>query len=227
MTDRPVRPALSRRLVQTPIVAVLRADDASRYDAVIDVLVEHGITSIELTLTTPDTLEQLPRLVERLGADADLGVGTVTSVEQADAAIGGGAHYLVTPVTLPEVVAVGVAAGRPVFPGALSPTEVFAAWTAGATAVKIFPAQTVGPGYGSHLRGPFPDLAFIPSGGVGEADVQPWLRAGAAAVSVGGPLIGDALAGGSLTALGERAERFRALAAEARAETRTESVAAR
>ncbi|MDR5700202.1 bifunctional 4-hydroxy-2-oxoglutarate aldolase/2-dehydro-3-deoxy-phosphogluconate aldolase [Agromyces aerolatus] len=214
MTDAPARTALSPRLAETPLVAVLRADAATQYDPVVDVLVEHGIRSIELTLTTPDTLDRVASLVERVGDVADVGVGTVTTAEQARTAIERGADYLVTPVWLPGVVEVAVAAGTPVFPGAFTPSEVFAAWTAGATAVKIFPAQTVGAVYGSHLRGPFPDLEFIPSGGVAEADVLPWLRAGAAAVSVGGPLLGDAFSGGSLTALADRAKRFRDLVGE-------------
>ncbi|MCR2800232.1 bifunctional 4-hydroxy-2-oxoglutarate aldolase/2-dehydro-3-deoxy-phosphogluconate aldolase [Microbacterium sp. zg-Y818] len=191
-----------------PLVAVLRADAASRYDAVIDVLVDHDIRSIELTLTTPGTLDRVTSIVDRVGASVDVGVGTVTKVEEAKAAIDRGAHYLVTPTARPEVVAVAVAAGTPILAGALTPTEVFTVWEAGATAVKIFPAQTVGVGYGSHLRGPLPDLQFIPSGGIAQHDVAPWLLAGAAAVSVGGPLIGDALQGGSLAALADRAKRF-------------------
>jgi 2-dehydro-3-deoxyphosphogluconate aldolase/(4S)-4-hydroxy-2-oxoglutarate aldolase len=214
MTDAPARLPLPPRLVETPLVAVLRADAAEHYDAVVDVLIEHGIRSIELTLTTPGTLDRVASIVERVGGAGDVGVGTVTTVAEARGAIERGADYLVTPVTLPDVVAVAVANGTPVFPGALTPTEVFAAWTAGATAVKVFPAQSVGAAYGSHLRGPFPDLAFIPSGGIAEGDVVPWLRAGAAAVSVGGPLIGDAFKGGSLAALADRTKRFRDLVGE-------------
>lgn len=209
MLDRASVPSL---LAATRIVAVLRAASADHYDAVVDVLVSNGVRSIELTLTTPGTLEKVPGIVRRVGDSADIGVGTITSPVQAVKAIDQGARYLVTPITLPEVVTVAVYAGVPIFPGALTPTEVFAAWSAGATAVKIFPAQAVGADYGSHLLGPFPDLAYIPSGGIGELDVEEWLRAGAVAVSVGSPLLGDALRGGSLKALAERAARFRAIA---------------
>ena len=192
-------------LLSSRIVAVLRAADASAYERVIDVLIRSGITSIELTLTTPGTLEALPGLLRRAGTGAEIGVGTVTSVAEAEQALNAGAGYLVTPVTNTEIIATAAAAGRPIYPGALTPTEVNSAWTAGATAVKIFPAQTVGAHYGGHLLGPFPQLRFLPSGGVRLQDIGPWLSNGAMAVSLGGPLIGDALRGGSLDALAARA----------------------
>ena len=90
----------------------------------------------------------------------------------------------------------------------MTPTELFASWSAGAAAVKIFPANQVGPGYLNDLRGPFPGIAAVPSGGVDLLGAEAWLRAGAAAVSVGGPLLGDALRGGDLEALRDRATAF-------------------
>ena len=98
-----------------------------------------------------------------------------------------------------------------VFPGGLTPTELAAGWDAGATAVKIFPAQTVGAGYLKHLRGPFPDLQAVPSGGVDLDASREWLAAGAVAVSIGGPLLGDALKGGDLPALRDRCRAVRAV----------------
>ena len=161
---------------------------------------------IELTLTTPGTLEALPDLLRRAGADAEIGVGSITCVAEAEQALDAGASYLVTPFTNPDVIATAVRAGRPIFPGALTPTEVHTAWSAGATAVKIFPAETVGAQYGAHLLGPFPALKFLPSGGIRMEDIGPWLRSGAIAVSLGGPLLGDALRGGSLDGLAARAQ---------------------
>jgi 2-dehydro-3-deoxyphosphogluconate aldolase/(4S)-4-hydroxy-2-oxoglutarate aldolase len=206
----PTRASVSSVLRERPVIAVLRANDPGAYDAVVDVLVENGIRSIELTLTTPGTLEHLSSLLERF-TDAEIGVGTVTTVDEALCAIDAGAHYLVTPVLDTAVIRVAVEAGIPVYPGALTPTEVFAAWQAGAAAVKIFPAETVGAQYGTHLRGPFPGIEFIPSGGVALDDIPAWLQAGAAAVSLGGPLIGDALKGGSLEALANRCRRVVAI----------------
>jgi 2-dehydro-3-deoxyphosphogluconate aldolase/(4S)-4-hydroxy-2-oxoglutarate aldolase len=183
---------------------VLRAADARDYDSVVDTLAANGIRSIELTLSTPGTFEHLPAMIERVGTDVEIGIGTIVTADQARRAIDAGARYLVTPIINLEVIALAVQNAIPVFPGGLTPTELFSGWDAGATAVKIFPAETVGPQYGGHLRGPFPDIEFIPSGGVGLDDIPTWLKAGAVAVSLGGPLVGDALRGGSLDALAER-----------------------
>jgi 2-dehydro-3-deoxyphosphogluconate aldolase/(4S)-4-hydroxy-2-oxoglutarate aldolase len=217
MTTPAGRIAPSHVLRDNPIIAVLRATDPRDYDTVVDVLIENGVRSIELTLSTPGTLEHLPSLVKRVGDSAEIGVGTITDDEQAAAAIAGGADYLVTPVLRLDVIRRAVDNGVAVYPGGFTPTELFAAWEAGATAVKIFPAQTVGPKYGAHLRGPFPDLLFVPSGGIAQSDIAAWLSAGATAVSLGGPLVGDALSGGSLDALADRARQTTAIVAEWRA----------
>lgn len=204
----------STLLREHAVIAVLRARDPHDYDAVVDVLAENGVFSVELTLSTPGTLAHLPSLVGRGGVE--IGIGTITNVDQAQRAIDGGATYLVTPVTRLDVIERAVANGVPVYPGGLTPSELFSGWEAGATAVKIFPAETVGPQYGAYLRGPFPELEFIPSGGVTIEDIPRWLEAGAIAVSLGGPLIGDALSGGSLDALAARARHVVEVVAEAR-----------
>lgn len=205
MTDRlplPERSAASR------LIVVMRATSAEQYPEVIDVLAEAGARSIELTLTTPGTLEALPDLVRRFGDRVDLGVGTITTVEQARRACDGGAAYLVTPVIDHPVISASLDRGVPIVPGGLTPTELHSAWAAGASAVKVFPSSVVGAGYVKDLRGPFPELRVIPSGGVDLDAAEAWLAAGADAVSVGGPLLGDAFQGGDLEALADRAARF-------------------
>ena len=102
------------------------------------------------------------------------------------------------------IVDAAVVRSIPIFPGGLTPTELLSGWRAGATAVKFFPAQTVGAGYLKHLNGPFPELLAVPSGGVDLKATAEWLRAGAVAVSLGGPLLGDALTGGDLDDLRSR-----------------------
>jgi 2-dehydro-3-deoxyphosphogluconate aldolase / (4S)-4-hydroxy-2-oxoglutarate aldolase len=194
-------------LLETPLIAVLRAPQATDYDAVVEVLGQNGVRCVELTLSTPGTIDHLPALIDHAGSELEIGVGTITTVTDAQRAIDAGAKYLVTPVINLEIIALALKHRLPVFPGGLTPTELHSAWVAGATAVKVFPAQTVGAKYGSHLRGPFPDLRFVPSGGVGLDDIPAWLSAGATAVSLGGPLIGDALKGGSLQGLAERTKR--------------------
>lgn len=205
----------SALLLTTPIIAVLRAKQAEDYDAVVEVLGANGVHSIELTLSTPGTFEHLPALIASSGSDLEIGVGTITTVEEAQRAIDAGARYLVTPLINLDIIALANRNRLPVFPGGLTPSELHSAWQAGATAVKIFPAQTVGAKYGSHLRGPFPYLRFVPSGGVSFDDIPAWLHAGATAVSLGGPLIGDALKGGSLLALAERTKQAVAIVTEA------------
>ena len=201
----------SATLLDGRVVAVLRARAAGDYPAVVEVLVDAGIRSIELTLTTPGTLDVLPAIVAAVGSAAEVGVGTVLSGDDAERALARGAAFLVTPTVRPAVIATAVGAGRPVYPGALTPTEVEADWSAGASAVKVFPASVVGPAYLRALAGPFPDVLAMPSGGVAVDDAPAWLAAGAIAVSLGGELLGDAFRGGDLRALADRARRARAL----------------
>ncbi|MGN7970901.1 bifunctional 4-hydroxy-2-oxoglutarate aldolase/2-dehydro-3-deoxy-phosphogluconate aldolase [Microbacterium sp. 22296] len=202
---------LPSRTVSSKLVVVARARAASDYAPVLATLAEAGVQSVELTLTTPGTFEAFAEL--RSSFDGDLGIGTVTNLDQLERAIAVGADYVVTPITSPALVARAVDAGIPIIPGGLTPTELFASWSAGASAVKVFPAGQVGPGYLKDLRGPFPDIAVVPSGGVDADGAAAWLAAGAVAVSVGGPLLGDAFRGGDLGALRERAERFVAVCA--------------
>jgi len=202
---------LPSRTVSSKLVVVARASAASDYAPVLASLAEAGVRSVELTLTTPGTFDALTDL--RSSFDGDLGIGTVTNLDQLERAIAVGADYVVTPITSTALVERAVAAGMPIVPGGLTPTELFASWSAGASAVKVFPAGQVGPGYLKDLRGPFPDIAVVPSGGVDADSAAAWLAAGAVAVSVGGPLLGDAFRGGDLGALRERAERFVAVCA--------------
>ena len=200
----------SELLLSGRAVAVLRADHANRYGPVIDVLVDAGITSIELTLTTPGTTEVVGDLVRHYTGRAEIGVGTVVSKGAAVAVVDAGAAFLVTPTVQPEVIQVASSAGRAVFPGAYTPTEIEAGWNAGATAVKVFPASSLAPAYFRSIAGPFPDIPLMPSGGVSIDAIPDWLAAGALAVSLGGELLGDSLRGGDLAALASRARRCRA-----------------
>jgi 2-dehydro-3-deoxyphosphogluconate aldolase / (4S)-4-hydroxy-2-oxoglutarate aldolase len=206
--DTLTRLQIPERTAAAKLIVVVRAPQAADYDRVLDVLIDAGIRSVELTLTTPGTIERLPKLLAQFGDAADIAVGTVTDGRQLTAAVDAGAHYLVTPITDPDLVEAANRAGVPIVPGGLTPTELFAAWRTGAAAVKIFPANQVGAGYIKDLRGPFPGIAVVPSGGVDLDGAAAWLRAGAAAVSVGGPLLGDAFRGGDLGALRDRTEAF-------------------
>ena len=206
------------RLAAVPLVAILRASDAGRFLDVGRVLYEAGVRGIEVTLTSEGALEAFGRLREELPGDALLGVGTVRSVADAELAAAAGAGYLVAPDLRPEVVGWAVERGLPVVPGALTPTEVAAAWAAGATAVKVFPVSAVGgPAYVKAVRAPLPEVPLVPTGGVGIDDIGAYLDAGAAAVGLGSPLLGDAGdPDGDLAALADRTRR--AVAAATRAD---------
>lgn len=211
VASRPSLPTFTR---DGRLVVVARAQQAADYDRVIDVLVDAGVRSVEVTLTTPGTFDRLPALIERYRGAADIGVGTVTALDQLERVIDAGAPYAVTPITSRALVERAVAAGLPIVPGGLTPSELFASWSLGAAAVKVFPAGQVNPGYVKDLRGPFPGISVMPSGGVDLDGARAWLNAGAVAVSVGGPLLGDAFAGGDLAALRERARQFVAACAD-------------
>ena len=204
----PLRPDLPERTAAARLIVVLRGERADQYAPVLETLAGAGIRSVELTLSTPGTLEELPALLERCGNRMDIGVGTVTDPTDLRTAAERGAHYIVTPITRADLLEAAAEAAIPIVPGGLTPSELHAGWSAGAAAVKVFPASTVGPGYINDLRGPFPGIRVIPSGGVDLEAAAAWLQTGAEAISVGGPLVGDALRGGSLEALAERAAQF-------------------
>jgi 2-dehydro-3-deoxyphosphogluconate aldolase / (4S)-4-hydroxy-2-oxoglutarate aldolase len=200
------RVPIGEQLAATRVVAILRAEHAGRAEAVADVLVENGIRCLELTLTTHGARDVVERLAARLPADVEVGVGTVLAAADVDRAVDAGACFVVSPSVDPEVVAAALRRGVASYPGAMTPTEIQTAWTLGATAVKLFPAGPLGVGYLKAVRAPLPHVPLVPTGGVDVHAVGAWLGAGAYAVGLGSPLIGDALTDdGDLAALAERA----------------------
>lgn len=203
------RPALPTELIETGVVAVARAASTTRIAAAIEILVECGLTCAELTMTMPDAPASISALSNRFGNAACIGAGTVLTAEQARECIEAGAKFLVAPSTVPEVVEVAAAAGVPCLPGALTPSEIVAAWLSGAAAVKLFPAALGGPQYLRDIRAPLPNIPIVPTGGIPIDDVPAYLSAGAIAVGLGSPLFGDSLADGDLAELAERAKKLR------------------
>ncbi|MGX1544846.1 bifunctional 4-hydroxy-2-oxoglutarate aldolase/2-dehydro-3-deoxy-phosphogluconate aldolase [Streptomyces adustus] len=190
------------------LLAIVRGSDPDAALSTVLTLVEEGVTLIEVSLSGRDALDVIARARAALGADAVLGAGTVLTSDDARAARKAGAAFLVTPA-VSDSITTGRELGLPVLAGVMTPTDILQARRLGADALKLFPAGSVGgPGYLRDLRGPFPDLPFVPVGGVDAAAAADYLRAGATAVGVGSPLIGDAAAGGDRTALRERARAF-------------------
>lgn len=201
--------SLRAALASCRAIAILRAPGAARFDAILDVLSEAGIKAMELTFTTPGVLDAIAAYVARKPADVAVGAGTVMTAEQARQAVDAGATYLISPSVTLDVIAEANRLGVPVIPGALTPTEIWQAHSAGATMVKVFPCGSLGgPSYLSAVRGPLPDVSLVPTGGVAIEAVPEYLAAGAAAVGLGSPLQGDSAApDGDLAALARRARR--------------------
>lgn len=197
------------RLRAARVIAVLRTPDADSGVRAARALASGGVGAIELTFTTPGAEDAVRRARAELGDDVLVGAGTIRDRGQLDAALAAGAEFLVTPHLDPALLEAMLASGRPALPGMLTPSEVAAALAAGAEAVKLFPASVVGPSYVRALRGPFPDVQVVPTGGIGPGDVQPWLDAGALAVGAGGELCPAALVReGRWDELSGAAERF-------------------
>jgi 2-dehydro-3-deoxyphosphogluconate aldolase/(4S)-4-hydroxy-2-oxoglutarate aldolase len=202
------------RLHGAKVIAVVRAASAADAVAVAETLADAGVAAIELTYTTPGATEAIREANDRLGGRALIGAGTVTSEEQLHEAIEAGAGFVVSPHLDARLLEAMLATGVLALPGVLTPTEAAAALEQGAQAVKIFPAVSVGPAFLRALRGPFPELKTIPTGGIGTADAAEWLAAGAWAIGVGGALAPARLADDRARA--ELGERARALLAAVR-----------
>lgn len=192
----------SRRLM-----AIVRGSDPGAATQTVLALAEEGITLVEVSLTTPDARAVISRARAELGPAASVGAGTVISAADADQAADAGAGFVVTPAVVPGLRR-AAERGLPVLAGALSPTEIVAASQHGAAAVKLFPASLGGVRYLRALLDPFPAAALVPVGGVDAGAAREYLAAGAVAVGVGSPLVGDAASGGSLSDLRLRARDF-------------------
>lgn len=198
-------------LARARLLAIIRSTDPAAAIAAALVLLESGIRVLEVSLVTTDALRVIAEVARRAPAGCLLGAGTVLTREDVARAEEAGARFMVTPAVT-EGVAESVARGIPVLAGALTPTEVVTALGLGATAVKLFPASIGGPAYLRALRDPLPGAPFVPVGGVDAALAAEYLAAGAVAVGVGSPLVGDAACGGDLDALRARAAAFLAVA---------------
>ena len=219
MTDRRTTTDRLAPLRAATVIAVLRAPSAEAGISAVDALVRGGVTGIEVTYSTPGTAEVIAEVRRRHGDAVLLGAGTVLTPEHAHEAVEAGAEFLVSPGTEPALADAMLATGATVLAGALTPSEVMATAARGVHAVKLFPASLGGPAFLRALRGPFPDVDFVPTGGVSPDNLGDWLAAGAVAVGAGGELCSvPAMRAGDWAALTETAARFTAAARRARPE---------
>lgn len=205
-------------LKRRAVIATIRAPSPEAALGTCEALLEGGVSALEITFTTPRAEQAIAEAVARFeGADALIGAGTLRTPQQAEAAIEAGARFLVSPGLDADTAKVMAAADAASLIGALTPTEVMAAVSAGADLVKLFPSSLGGVAYMKALRGPLPDVAFVPTGGIGPAEVEAFLSAGAAAVGAGGELCPSAaIAEGDFARISELARSFVAAIPERR-----------
>lgn len=221
MTDRE---SVLRGIIDCGIVAVVRAESAELAFKAVDAALAGGVNVVEVTMTVPGAIALIADLARTIEPGVFLGAGTVLEPETALKAVDAGARFIVSPNTNPAVIGAAKSAGAVVMPGALTPTEVAAAWQAGADIIKVFPGNIVGPSYIKDLHGPFPQIPLMPTGGVDLTTARAWLEAGAVALGVGSALIDKKLmAAGKFAEITERARRFRQIILEFRAACSTQS----
>lgn len=173
----------------TGVVAVIRLSDASLLQDVVAAIAAGGVRAIEITMTVPNAIALIEKLAVSASKACIVGAGTVVDADSAERVIAAGAEFVVGPIFDPEVVATCRRHDVTVAPGCFSPTEILAAWNAGADIVKVFPATALGPGYFKDVRGPLPQVRLMPTGGVSVENAGDWIRAGAFAIGVGTALV--------------------------------------
>ncbi len=210
-------------ITETGIVPVVRTASAEGAIKAVDAIYRGGIRAAEITMTVPGAIRALEKVADQFGDKLVLGAGTVLDPETARSCMLAGAEFFVTPSLKTSTIEVAKRYSKVICPGALTPTEVVTAWEAGADIVKIFPCGNVGgPKYIKALRGPFPHIEMIPTGGVNLETAGEFLKAGACAVAVGGELVdGKTVKEGRFDVIEERARQYLGVIARARSEMKT------
>lgn len=200
--------ALAARVAEDRLVAIIRGTDVDATVAAAGVLFQHGVRVLEVPLTLAGANEAIAQIVADAPEGAIVGAGTVLTPTTVDASVAAGAQFIVTP-TLATSVSYATANGIGVLAGVYTPTEIQQAMDLGVAATKLFPASALGPGFIKAVRDPFPEARIIPVGGVSLDTIAGFFAAGAVALGVGGPLVGDAgKPGADLDALAERAAAY-------------------
>ncbi len=207
------------RIFETGLVSILRAPSSQGLLDVAEALLAGGIDLIEVTFTVPGAHRVVEQVAQRLGDRIVLGAGSVLDTETARTAMLAGAQFIVAPTVNLEVIEMCRRYGVPVVPGAMTPTEVLTAWQAGADVVKVFPSEVTGPAHIKAIHGPLPQIPLMPTGGVNLNTAADFLRAGAAALGVGGALApAKLIAAGDLATIEKTARQFMEVIKKTRAE---------
>jgi len=207
-------------ITEVGIVPVVRTASAEHAIQAVQACYDGGIRAAEITMTVPGAIRALEKCADQFGSKLVLGAGTVLDPETARSCMLAGAEFFVTPSLRVSTIEMAKRYSKVICPGALTPTEVLTAWEAGADVVKIFPCGNVGGAkYIKALKGPFPQIEMIPTGGVNLETAGDFLKAGACAVAVGGELVdAKTLKEGRPDVIAERARQYLSAIAKARAE---------
>jgi 2-dehydro-3-deoxyphosphogluconate aldolase/(4S)-4-hydroxy-2-oxoglutarate aldolase len=207
-----------KRIKEIAVVPIVRTPDLKSALAAVEAVLAGGINCVEITMTVANALKAIESVADRYGDSVLLGAGTVLDPETARACMLAGAQFFVTPSLNVKVIELAQRYSRPIFPGALTPTEILTAWEAGADGVKVFPCNALGGAkYIKSLKGPFPHIDLVPTGGVNLETIGEFLAAGSSAVGVGSELVdAQSVASGDYRGVTERARRFLEIAAAAR-----------
>jgi len=179
---------LMEKFEALPIVGIIRHISAEDFERILPLYVKAGLTSIEVTMNTVGAETMIKKAKSFFGNSIHVGAGTVCNVIELQKALDVGADFIVTPNVDKIVIEKCVATKIPVFPGAFSPSEIYTAWSLGASMVKVFPVAQLGPAYIQSIKAPFPQIKLMPTGGVGLEDIKLYKDAGASAFGIGGPL---------------------------------------
>lgn len=206
------------RILEEGVVPVLRAESHEIALQAVEALRAGGIGVLEITMTVPGAVELIARLSGEIGEECLIGAGTVLNEKSAAACVTAGARFIVSPAVNVDTIEFCNSRDIPVLPGAFTPTEVVTAWSAGADMVKLFPAGAGGgPGYLKSLRAPFPDVQFVPTGGISLQNAADYIRAGAVAIGIGADLVDTkAISAGNAQVVTEQAKRYLAAVSSAR-----------
>lgn len=178
-----------KQIELTRIIAIIRGVQKQHIHQVAEALLTGGITVMEVTLNTAGAPDMIRELQQQIGDRMFIGAGTVLDLDDAKTALQAGASFIVTPNTDEDVIRYCADAGVPIYPGAMTPSEIVRAWKAGATAVKIFPSASLGIGYLKELQGPLSHIPMIAVGGVSADNIQEFIRIGCHGVGIGGSVI--------------------------------------
>lgn len=176
-------------ILEAKVIAVIRMSDTDKLFKVTEAIRLGGVKAIEITMTVPDAIDIIRTMAQKKAPDVLIGAGTVLNAETAVAAVRAGADFLVSPITNFDMIKACRKLDKFVAPGALTPTEIVAAWESGADVVKVFPATSVGPKYFKDLKGPLPQIRLMPTGGVSIENAKDFLDSGACCVAIGTALL--------------------------------------